>query len=46
MKFYIDINAAEGGEDAVLLVGDQSRILMNHIARAGGAARLKASSKG
>lgn len=46
MKTMIEINAAEGGEDAVLLVEEQARILTKHIENRGGVVRTVARAKG
>ncbi|WP_160331261.1 hypothetical protein [Burkholderia cenocepacia] len=46
MRLMVEINAAEGGEDAVMLVDEQARILTKHIHNAGGIVRTVARAKG
>lgn len=46
MKLRIEVNAAEGGEDAALLVDEQAHILSQHVSRAGGRVLSKSRAKG
>ncbi|VTU41666.1 MULTISPECIES: hypothetical protein [unclassified Variovorax] len=46
LTLNVELNAAEGGEDAALLVEDQARILSNHIVRAGGKVHHVSRAKG
>lgn len=46
MNLNVEINAAEGGDDAALLVLEQARILTKYIEDAGGAVRSVARAKG
>lgn len=46
MELNIEINAAEGGEDAVQLIDIQAQLLSKYITSAGGTVRTVARTKG
>jgi protein subunit release factor A len=46
MKLVLEIRAAEGGDDAKLLVGEQSSIYLNYAKRAGLLISAMESGKG